>query len=212
MNTAAIRDLLSVAFSDEELTTLCFDHFRVVYDNFSSGMSKGQKIQLLLDHCTRHEQFDQLLPLVQERNPAQYARFESRQRKTESASQSKQGSASSVSGGVNIESEQTSIGGDVVGHDKVESAGGHIIHAGAGATVIVGGEPRTPGAKQPAKGDQASLRRQLAEAEANLKLIQERKSQYVLEVDVPLQLIKEERRLRDLIAELETRLKSYGDA
>jgi hypothetical protein len=35
----------------------------------------------------------------------------------------------------------------------------------------------------------------MAEAEADLALIRERQAQYVLEVDVPLQQIKEERRL-----------------
>jgi hypothetical protein len=54
-NTAAIRDLLSAAFNDEELTTLCFDHFRPVYEEFAGGMSKGQKVQRLLDYCTRQE-------------------------------------------------------------------------------------------------------------------------------------------------------------
>ncbi len=48
-----------------------------------------------------------------------------------------------------------------------------------------------------------SLRKQLAEAEYNLRLIQERKSEYVLETDIPLQLIKEERRLLKLIEELQ---------
>jgi hypothetical protein len=74
-DTAAIRDLLTAAFSDEELTTLCFDHFRPVYENFSAGMTKGQKIQHLLDYCTRQSQIDALLRHVQQRNPAQYARF-----------------------------------------------------------------------------------------------------------------------------------------
>jgi hypothetical protein len=44
---------------------------------------------------------------------------------------------------------------------------------------------------------------QLAEARENLRLIQERKSQYVMETDIPLQLIKEERRLLERIEELE---------
>lgn len=42
----------------------------------------------------------------------------------------------------------------------------------------------------------ASLKRQLTEAEENLRLILERQSQFVLTTDVPLQLVKEERRLR----------------
>jgi hypothetical protein len=50
------------------------------------------------------------------------------------------------------------------------------------------------------------LQRQLVEARENLRLIEDRKAEYVLEVDVPLQLIKEEQRLRDRIAELEAKL------
>src|SRR5512136_1675494 len=46
-----------------------------------------------------------------------------------------------VSGGINVDANQVDIGGDVVGRDKVETAGGHIIHAAAGATVIVGSLP-----------------------------------------------------------------------
>ena len=52
----------------------------------------------------------------------------------------------------------------------------------------------------------ASLRRQLAEARENLRLIQERKSQYVMETDIPLDLIKRERQLVERIAELEQRV------
>jgi hypothetical protein len=77
-NTAALRDLLGAAFSDEELTTLCFDYFRPVYEEFAGGMSKGQKIQRLLDYCLRREQVEDLLAAVREANPAQYRRFEER--------------------------------------------------------------------------------------------------------------------------------------
>jgi len=58
----------------------------------------------------------------------------------------------------------------------------------------------------------ASLRRQLAEARENLRLIEERKSQYVLGVEIPLQLVKEERRLRERIAELECELNGLETA
>lgn len=52
----------------------------------------------------------------------------------------------------------------------------------------------------------ASLRRRLEEARENLALIRERKSQYVMETDVPLDLIKRERRLEQQIADLEARV------
>ncbi|HSD85073.1 MAG TPA: CHAT domain-containing protein, partial [Anaerolineae bacterium] len=57
------------------------------------------------------------------------------------------------------------------------------------------------------KEDRASLERQLKDMRESLRLIAERKAQYVREVDIDLQLIREERRLRDKIAELETRLR-----
>ena len=80
-DTATLRELLSAALNDGELTTLCFDYFRPVYEDFSSGMSKGDKIQRLLDHCVRHAQVEKLLDVVRERNPAQYGRFAPRLRR-----------------------------------------------------------------------------------------------------------------------------------
>ena len=75
-NAAAIRDLLTAAFSDQELTALCFDHFRPVYEEFALGLRKGQKVQHLVEYCDRQAQMDKLLMLVRERNLAQYARHE----------------------------------------------------------------------------------------------------------------------------------------
>lgn len=52
-----------------------------------------------------------------------------------------------VSGGINLNSANTNIGGDAIGRDKIVSAGGHIIHAAAGAMVIIGaGENKAAGA------------------------------------------------------------------
>ena len=79
-NRSAIRQLLGDAFNDEELTTLCFDHFPAVYEAFGSGMSKGDKILRLLDYCVRREQVEALLAAVQTANPAQYRRYADRLR------------------------------------------------------------------------------------------------------------------------------------
>lgn len=73
-SSAAIRTLLGAAFNDQELSDLCFDYFQPVYQNFTGGMSKAQKIQLLLDYCSRHDQIVKLLAVVREANPAQYKR------------------------------------------------------------------------------------------------------------------------------------------
>lgn len=77
-NTAVIRELLTAAFSDEELTTLCFDYFPPVHGEFSTGMALGQKTQRLIEYCLRYDQFDRLLAIVRERNPVQYLRYERR--------------------------------------------------------------------------------------------------------------------------------------
>jgi hypothetical protein len=58
------------------------------------------------------------------------------------------------------------------------------------------------------EGEIESLRRQLAEERANLLLIEEQKSKYVMETDIPLTLIKEEKLKHEKIAELEARLSS----
>jgi hypothetical protein len=77
-NLSALRELFNAAFGDEELTALCFDRFPAVYDNFSAGMSKGQKIKRLLDICLRREQLPVLAVDIQTRNPAQFKRYEER--------------------------------------------------------------------------------------------------------------------------------------
>jgi hypothetical protein len=56
----------------------------------------------------------------------------------------------------------------------------------------------------------ASLRHQLAQAEQNLRLIEERKAEYVLGVEVPLQLVKEEQETRARIARLQSRLEQFS--
>jgi len=74
-NLKAISELLNVAFDDVGLSSLCMDYFREVYLQFSTGMRKGDKIDLLLDHCDRFDRFDELLHLVKQYNPVQFDRF-----------------------------------------------------------------------------------------------------------------------------------------
>ena len=50
-----------------------------------------------------------------------------------------------------------------------------------------------------------SLHNQIAETESDLRLIQARKSDYVQETDIPLDLIKAERRLETRLADLRSR-------
>ena len=77
--TGAIRQLLVTALNDNDLMTLCFDRFYPVYnEKFGSGMGKSEKVQHLLDYCVRQGTLQDLLELVKERNPYQYAIYEER--------------------------------------------------------------------------------------------------------------------------------------
>jgi formylglycine-generating enzyme required for sulfatase activity len=71
-HSADIRQYLTTAYGDEDLTTFCFDYFRDVYDNFTTGMTKGQKIQLLLDRCQRREAIPDLLVALERDRSEQY--------------------------------------------------------------------------------------------------------------------------------------------
>lgn len=72
-DTFEIRRLLTEAFGDEGFTFFCYDHFRDVHRQFSAGMTRPAKIQLLIDHCDGHNLFDRLLSLVRKANPAKCA-------------------------------------------------------------------------------------------------------------------------------------------
>lgn len=50
---AVVRHRLTVAFDDPALNAFCMDYFPDVYDKFSRGMRKDEKITLLLDYCRR---------------------------------------------------------------------------------------------------------------------------------------------------------------
>ena len=73
--TVQIRQFLKDAFSDEELTTLCFDHFRDVYESFSAGMTKTQKIQLLIEHCQRRGTMTDLVVVLAQTRQTQFRQF-----------------------------------------------------------------------------------------------------------------------------------------
>jgi hypothetical protein len=156
--TADIRRFIMDIFSDEELTTFCFDNFPDVQNNFTSGMTKGDKALRLLDYCQRRERLPDLLKCLRTERPAQFdARLgpsaAPQSSQPAGATQPEQ-NAANISGGINLQAQEVSVGGDVTGRDKIMQAGGHIIIAGQGATVIVGKD--VPEGEQPAKQDVTS--------------------------------------------------------
>lgn len=79
-NLPMVRELITAAFDDEALTAFCLDNYRYVYEQFSTGMSKVEKIRRLLDHCVRRSRLDELLTQAKEHNPEQFSHFEPRLR------------------------------------------------------------------------------------------------------------------------------------
>jgi ATP-dependent exoDNAse (exonuclease V) beta subunit len=76
ISSSALRGLIKESCSDEELQGFCFDHFRVVYDDFSAGMSKAAKIQRLIEYCFRHGKVSELLLELKSVNPYQYQKYQ----------------------------------------------------------------------------------------------------------------------------------------
>ncbi|MCB0208483.1 MAG: hypothetical protein KDJ52_04120 [Anaerolineae bacterium] len=74
-DTKAIRKLLTAVFDDEDLKIFCYDRFRPVFDKFAAEMSRLWKIQILIDYCEKHNQFDKLLSQVKDINSGQYDKF-----------------------------------------------------------------------------------------------------------------------------------------
>jgi CheY-like chemotaxis protein len=74
-NTTAIRQLLLAVFSDEDFEIFCFDHFRVVHDRLSTGMTLPRKIQVLVRYCDQDNDFERLLKLIRHKNPVQFERY-----------------------------------------------------------------------------------------------------------------------------------------
>ena len=63
-----LRHLLTHGLSDDELTTILFDHFRSTYRKFE-GAPKVDKIQALLDYVETRNQHSGLLAAIREVNP-----------------------------------------------------------------------------------------------------------------------------------------------
>jgi len=77
-NLAAIRELVVAAFSSEELSTLCFDYYREVYEQFTTGQSKPDRVLRLVEHADRRLLLNDLLAHIRASNPNQYANFAAR--------------------------------------------------------------------------------------------------------------------------------------
>ncbi|MEU1790565.1 effector-associated domain EAD1-containing protein [Streptomyces sparsogenes] len=73
-----VRQLVSEALDDDELTALCLDHFPAVYGQFAQGMSKSQKTIRLIEYCARRDRLPDLVRRVGEVNPVRHREFTDR--------------------------------------------------------------------------------------------------------------------------------------
>jgi hypothetical protein len=67
-----VRLFLIEAFNQLEFDLLCRQHFQDVHDRFDPDMTRGEQIQLLIDHCERFGRIPQLMAALENARPAQY--------------------------------------------------------------------------------------------------------------------------------------------
>ncbi len=72
---AAIRELVDAAFNDDNLRKFCFDHYNKVFENFSEGQSRSDRILALVDYVKRYGLEDKVTEEIKTENPYQYEQF-----------------------------------------------------------------------------------------------------------------------------------------
>jgi hypothetical protein len=75
---AIIRELVEAAFSEEDLSNFCFDHYFSVYEQFTAGQTKSTRVRLLITYAEKNNLIDDLLTRIKQKNPHKYGEFESR--------------------------------------------------------------------------------------------------------------------------------------
>jgi Effector-associated domain 7 len=65
----AIRRFIEKYFSSGDLLAICFDYFETVYREFTDDMRLSLRIQILLEHCVNHGEFDLLFDRLEEARP-----------------------------------------------------------------------------------------------------------------------------------------------
>jgi len=58
--TQVLREKLRGVLTEQQIDELCFDYFRPVYDACTRGMTKDEKVQLLIEYCDRECRLDEL--------------------------------------------------------------------------------------------------------------------------------------------------------
>lgn len=75
-NRFTLRELVTNCFDGGELNVFCSDHFAEVYNNFTDGQDKVERVLKLIDYVEQHSNLQQLANLVKAARPERYKDFE----------------------------------------------------------------------------------------------------------------------------------------
>jgi Effector-associated domain 7/Trypsin-like peptidase domain len=78
LSRAVLRELLDIAFTDDDLRNFCFDHFPEVEREFTSGQTKAQRVRELILYAETRSQLSKLVDYVRAARLATYGQFEQR--------------------------------------------------------------------------------------------------------------------------------------
>lgn len=71
-DNAALRQFIMLFFNDDELEDLCADYFADVAQEFTTGMTKSQKVRLLIGHVDRRGRREHLLAALARERPGHF--------------------------------------------------------------------------------------------------------------------------------------------
>jgi hypothetical protein len=227
-NTAALRDLISAALTEDEFTALAFDYFRPVANQFAAGQTRSQRVQLLIEYAERSGQMARLAALIQAINPARYREYADRLLAPDAgaapaASPPRDAVVSyqaTLTGSGAIAQGTGALAGSegsivVGGRDHVVQQGKYNIHIGSAQGVVIGDQAQvtnvfsdSPAAPPVPSGPSAQrhLRQQLVELQSRYEALSKRIA--ALDKDLGRTLDSEHRlaldeRRQELVAERE---------
>ncbi|MCL2928268.1 MAG: alpha/beta hydrolase [Trichodesmium sp. MAG_R01] len=72
-----IRELLYQGLDEEEFNDLVYNYFPDVYNQFTNGQNKKQRVRILIEYADKHREIEQLLEGIKNINPKVYQEYES---------------------------------------------------------------------------------------------------------------------------------------
>ena len=73
-----IRELLTNGITETELNDLVYTYFPTVYNQFTSGQNKKQRVRTLIEYADNHREIEQLLENIKKINPDVYQEYEAK--------------------------------------------------------------------------------------------------------------------------------------